>query len=50
MKGIAITPEFRSASASELQKLWRKSSTGLPKKIKKIPVSFIWVPKKIKDL
>jgi len=48
MKGISITPEFRALSASELQKRWRKSSTGMPKDIKKIPVYFIWVPQKTK--
>lgn len=48
MKGISITPEFRTISPSELQKRWRKSSTGLPKDIKKVQVYFIWVPRKTK--
>lgn len=46
MKGISIKPEFRTISPSEIQKRWRKSSTGLPKDIKKIPVCFIWIPDK----
>jgi len=48
MKGISITPEFRAISASELQKRWRKSSTGMPKDIKKALVYFIWIPQKTK--
>nr|WP_162988881.1 hypothetical protein [Pedobacter schmidteae] len=46
MKGISITPEFRSVSASELQKFWRKSSTGMPKRVKKVRVCFILIPGK----
>ena len=46
MKGIAITPEFRTVSASELQKFWRKSSTGMPKQVKRIRICFVLVPRK----
>lgn len=46
MKGIAITPEFRLVSASELQKLWRKSSTGIPKQVKRARICFVLVPGK----
>lgn len=46
MKETAITPEFRSVSASELKKLWRKSSTGMPKQVKKVRVHFVLVPRK----
>ncbi len=48
MKVISITPEFRTISPSELQKRWRKSSTGMPKDVQKVPVYFIWIPQKTK--
>lgn len=37
-------PEFRAASASVLQKFWRKSQTKLQRDSTMKSMSFIWIP------